>query len=152
MMALQVIPVENTPSDRLGIATAIVSAYFEKDTYYRTIYPNSSQSELITNTGLRLGHTLIAPGKWHLKVLDPSTGQLVSYSRWTLPHSVLQKLYKENPIPKPTMEELVQYEKDYELGCEDGEPKGLNVKMTDVAGRGFSEARKLMPSQEHICQ
>jgi hypothetical protein len=149
-MAFQVVPVENTPSERLGIATTIVSAYSESP-FYQALYPNLSTSELITNTKLRLGHDLISPGQWHLKLLDPSTGQLVSYSRWKLPDSVLQRLYEEFPIPKPTMEELVQYEKDFALGRKDGRSKGLSAKMAGIAMNQFDEAQKSFPSQKHIC-
>ena len=149
-MASHVVPVSNTLLDRSGVATVINSAYFNNNPYYRTIFPNSSQAELIWYTSLRWGHNLNAPGTWHLKFTDTSTGDLVSYSRWIVSDKLLKKLNEDYKIPKPTSEALKQYEKDFHLGSIDGEPKGLHKSWATKVEEQLEEARALFPKCDHL--
>lgn len=129
------------PEDSLAISKVIHYSYSD-NAFYRAIWL-APQEELIRATTLRWPKNLWAEDTWHLKLPNPDTGEIVSYSRWILPDFVLNQV---DDRPSLTAEQTDAFAKSFHGGCENGAPKHLNTKLADVVEANAEEARKSFPS------
>jgi hypothetical protein len=153
-MSYKLTPVENNPTERHEIATVINTAYTDdNNAYYHTSFPSTTLPERINGSALRWGQNLIEPNLWHFKLEHPSTGEIMSYSRWEMPEDLVTKLKLSFGMPKPSEEELATFQRDYQAGCENGVPKGLNKAFTDREEKRLDDVKGVaFPKCDHISE
>jgi len=138
-----------TFQDRKQIAETIISANWS-DAYFRTIYPRLTFEEAVSGSSLRMGKGLQNQTRWHMKAVDPSSGEMVSYARWELPQSVLVPLKETYPPVVHTQEELAKYQQEYLEASEDGWPAGINRDFVEEVGKSFGTARRAFPNVKNV--
>ena len=89
-----------------------------------------------------------------MKILDPETGEIVSYAKWTLPLEAKAKLEKEFPRRELSLGELEELDRLRSMGCgPDGDPLGLNAEMIKEVGVRMQRARESFPlDKPHMCE
>jgi hypothetical protein len=87
-----------------------------------------------------------------MKILDPETGEIVSYAKWMLPLEIKAKLDREFPWAELSLGELGELERLRRMGCgPDGNPAGLNAEMVEEVGKRMERARERLPVVGRIC-
>lgn len=89
-----------------------------------------------------------------MKILDPETGEIVSYAKWMLPLEIKEKLDGEVPLVKLSRSELEEMDRLRMMGCGlDGNPAGLNAEVVEEVGERMEMARERLPvGRPHMCE
>jgi hypothetical protein len=152
MPPFQILPAENTKSDRDQVAKCLITAMYP-DAYYRTIYPSTPLPDLIHYASLRLAANFQNTKAWFLKVVDHSSSasdpDIIAYARYILPAFLLAKLEQKSPRRRLGEEEKARYEREAEEGSDGvGMPKGINGPLLEVVGPVMAKAREAFPNGE----
>lgn len=132
------------PEDAPGLAATMMGARLT-DPHWRCLWDDPSAKGIIPGATKRLPWNLVTgtETKRHQKVIDVDTGQVVGYSRWSLPKTLAKKgdVWLEAQVAEGTPTDRAAYEKQYQENTRNGQAIGLKVgEMMDYRSAPLEEA------------
>ncbi|KUM59858.1 hypothetical protein ACN42_g7275 [Penicillium freii] len=132
------------PGDAPGLAATMMGARLT-DPHWRCLWDDPSAERIIPGAIKRLPWNLVTntETKRHQKVIDVETGQVVGYSRWSLPPILAKKgdVWLEAQVAEGSIADRAAYEKQYQENTRNGQPIGIKVgEMMNYRSAPLEEA------------